>query len=31
VTFVFPLGGPTRAISATRAAARKMGVGVGAE
>ena len=31
VTFVFPLGGPTRALAATRAVARKMGVGVGAE
>jgi hypothetical protein len=31
VSYVFPLGGPTRAIAATRAVARKMGVGVGTD
>lgn len=31
VSLVFPLGGPTRPLAATRAVARKMGVGAGVE
>ena len=30
-TYLFPLGGPTRALAATRTVARRMGVGVGTE